>query len=126
MHNQEYLIENQKIQILNGIDKVYAKATIKKSDGFANQLAVKLKKFAFNITTVQNFSQPLTGTTVYILGTGDYQYTVKTLKNFVNIDSVVTTLDPLMIQQYTGVDMLLVLGNSYVDQLVSKPFSYYK
>jgi hypothetical protein len=53
------LIENQKIEILNGIDKNYAKATIKKSDGFANQLAVKLKKYAFNITTVQNFSQIL-------------------------------------------------------------------
>ena len=125
-HNQEYLIENQKIQILNGIDKAYAKATIKKSDGFANQIAVKLKKYAFNISTVQNFSQPISGTTVYILGSGEYQYTVKTLKNFVNIDSVVTTPDPLMLQQYTGVDMLLVLGNSYIDQLVSKPFSYYK
>lgn len=31
-HNQEYLIENQKIAILNGIDKNYAKATIKKSE----------------------------------------------------------------------------------------------
>jgi hypothetical protein len=31
-HNQEYLIENQKIEILNGIDKNYAKKTIKKSE----------------------------------------------------------------------------------------------
>lgn len=67
-HNQEYLIENQKIEILNGIDKAYAKSVAKKSDGFANQLAVKLKKYAFNITTVQNFSQTLSGTTVYVLG----------------------------------------------------------
>jgi hypothetical protein len=125
-HNQEYLIENQKIEILNGIDKNYAKATIKKSDGFANNLAVKLKKYAFNISTVQNFSQILSWTTVYILGTWDYQYTVKTLKYFINIDEVVTTPDPLLAQQYTGVDMLLVLGNSYIDQLVAKPFSYYR
>jgi hypothetical protein len=39
---------------------------------------------------------------------------------------VVTTPDPILAQQYTGVDMLLVLGNSYIDQLVNKPFSYYK
>lgn len=32
LHNQEYLIENQKIKILNGIDKNFAKATIKKSE----------------------------------------------------------------------------------------------
>jgi hypothetical protein len=63
------LIENQKIAILNGIDKNYAKKIIKKADGFANKIAVKLKKYAFTITTVQNFSQILTGTTAYILGT---------------------------------------------------------
>lgn len=67
-HNQEYLIENQKIEVLNGIDKAYAKATIGKSDGFANKVAVKLKKYAFNVSTVQNFAQSLSGTTVYVLG----------------------------------------------------------
>lgn len=125
-HNQEYLIENQKIAILNGIDKNYAKKIIKKADGFANKIAVKLKKYAFTITTVQNFSQILTGTTAYILGTWEYVDTIKTLKNFIAIDMVVTTPDPILAQQYTGVDMLLVLGNSYIDQLVNKPFSYYK
>jgi hypothetical protein len=58
-HNQEYLIENQKIIMLNGIDKNVAKATIKKSEGFANQLAVKLKKYAFNIIDVKNYTQTL-------------------------------------------------------------------
>lgn len=125
-HNQEYLIENQTIEVLNGIEKTYAKTALKKSDWFATQLAVKLKKYAFNVTNVENFTSTLTWTTVYVLGTGDYQYTVKTLKNFINIDEVITTPDPLMIQQYTGSDLLLVLGNSYIDQLVMKPFSYYK
>ncbi|HMS90680.1 MAG TPA: LCP family protein [Candidatus Absconditabacterales bacterium] len=125
-HNQEYLIENQKIEILNGIDKNFAKATVKKSEGFANQLAVKLKKYAFNITNVQNFSQTISGTTVYVLGTGEYQYTIKTLRNFITIDQIITTPDPLLLQQYTGADILLVMGNSYITQLVNKPFSYYK
>ena len=125
-HNQEYLIENQKIEILNGIDKNYAKATIKKSEGFANQLAVKLKKYAFNIITVQNFSNLLSWTTVYVLGSWEYQNTIKTLKNFIAIDEVITTPDPLLAQQYTGVDMLLVMGNSYINQLATTPFSYFK
>ncbi|MCX6824323.1 MAG: LCP family protein [candidate division SR1 bacterium] len=125
-HNQEYLIENQKIEILNGIDKKFAKATIKKSDSFANNLAIKLKKYAFNITAVQNFPQILSGTIVYILGTGEYKNTVKILKNFITIDEVITTPDPLLVQQYTGADMLLVIGNSYISQLAIKPFSYYR
>lgn len=125
-HNQEYLIENQKIEILNGIDKNFAKTNIKKSEGLANQLAVKLKKYAFNINNVQNFSQVLSWTTVYVLGTGEYENTIKTLKNFINIDEVVTVPDPVLLEQYTGVDMLLVMGNSYVTQLINKPFSYYK
>ena len=125
-HNQEYLIENQSIVILNGIDKNYAKTHLRKSEGFANQLAVKLKKYAFPIIDVKNFSQTITGTTVYILGTGEYQYTVRTLKNFVDIDEVITAPDISLIEQYTGVDMILVLGNSYIDQLVKRPFIYYK
>ncbi len=126
MHNQEYLVENQTIAVLNGIDKEYAKAQLKKSSGFANQLAVKLKKYAFIISEVENFSETLTWTTVYILGSGDYQYTIKTLKNFVNIDTIVDIPSLLLSQQYTGTDIVLVIGNSYIDQLVIKPFSYYK
>jgi hypothetical protein len=75
---------------------------------------------------VENFSETLTWNTVYILGSGNYQYTIKTLKNFVNIDTIVDIPSPLFSQQYTGTDILLVIGNSYIDQLVMKPFSYYK
>ncbi len=125
-HNQEYLIENQKIAVLNGIDKKFAKSTIRISEWFANQLAVKLKKYAFNIIHVQNFTQVLSWTTAYILWTGEYKNTIKTLKNFVSIDNVVTSPDPLLMQQYTGIDMLLILGNNYINQLAIKPFSYNK
>jgi hypothetical protein len=51
---------------------------------------------------------------------------VNTLKDFLTIDNVVTLPDPMMVQEYTWADMLLVLGNSYIDQLVNKPFNYYK
>ncbi len=125
-HNQEYLIENQKIEVLNGIDKKYAKSTIKISEWFANQMAVKLKKYAFNIAGVENYAQISSGTTVFVLSTGESKNTIKMLKNFIHIDEVVTTPDPLLIQQYTWVDMLLVMGNSYIDQLVTAPFNYNK
>lgn len=127
LHNQEYLIENPRIQVLNAIDKNFAKATIKKSEWFASQLGVKLKKFAFNIVDARNFSKTLSWTTIYIINTGtQYPYTIKTLKNFVNIDQVITTPDPLMVQQYSWADMLLVIGNSYITQLASRPFSYFR
>jgi len=42
---------------MNGIDKTVAKQTVKKSDGFANDIAVKLKKYAFDVVDVRNFSQ---------------------------------------------------------------------
>jgi hypothetical protein len=60
------------------------------------------------------------------LGTGEYINTVKALKNFVNIDEVITTVDPLLQQQYSWADMILIMGNSYINQLAITPFNYYK
>ncbi|MFA5747752.1 MAG: LCP family protein [Candidatus Absconditabacterales bacterium] len=125
-HNQEYLIENPKIFVMNGIDKNFAKQTLKKSEGFANQLAVKLRKYAFNILNVENFTQVISGTTIYVLGTGNYNYTIKTLKNFVNVDEVINQVATGMIDQFSGADLLLVLGNGYVQNMVGKGFNYYK
>ncbi len=124
-HNQEYLIENPQIEILNGIDKVFAKQTVHKSDWFANQMAVKLRKYAFEVPTVGNFYQSLTGTTIFVLGTGNYNHTIKTLKYFIDIKEVITEA-PVLQWQYTGIDLLLVLGNDYISKLATTPFNYYK
>lgn len=88
-HNQQYLIEKAQIVIQNGIDKKYAKQTKRKPDGHANAIAAKLKKYAFNIINVENTKKTLTGTTVYIVGTGEYEQTIETLRNFITIDSIV-------------------------------------
>ncbi|MEI7919141.1 MAG: hypothetical protein WCH65_02810 [bacterium] len=64
-------------------------------------MAVKLKKYAFNIAGVENYAQISSGTTVFVLSTGESKNTIKMLKNFIHIDEVVTTPDPLLIQQYT-------------------------
>lgn len=134
-HNQKYLIENANIVIWNGIDKAYPKQFGMKTDGYANQLAVKLKKYAFNIQDIENAPQIQTWTTAYILSTGDVSATIERLKTFLPIDSIVditqtntgTDLDTLFYQnQNSGVDLILDLGNQYINHLQTKQFDYYR
>jgi LCP family protein required for cell wall assembly len=89
LHNQNYLIEDANIVIQNGIDKKYAKQIKRKPDGHANAIASKLKKYAFKVINVENTKQVLTGTTIFIVGTGEYQKTIETLRGFITIDDVV-------------------------------------
>lgn len=123
-HKQEYLKEKTKIWVFNGIDKEYSKQVLKKSDWFALKTAVKLRKYAFDITEVENFVNPIPETSVYILWTWNYDETIDTLKYFLNVKNIFH--DTGFQYQYTGIDMMLVLGNDYIDQLAQKPFSYYK
>lgn len=128
-HNQEYLIEKAKIVIQNWIDKNYAKQIKKKTDWYANQIAVKLRKFAFSVIDVENAKENLTGTTVYILWTWSYDKTIDTLKYFMPIDNVVKYEDIgswQIITTNTWADLVVVLWNSYLDSFVSSEFSYYK
>lgn len=73
---------------MNGIDKTVAKQKLRKSEGFANQMAVKLRKFAFDVVDIRNFDQPISGTTVYVLTTGDVDQTIKTLQKFLPITNI--------------------------------------
>jgi LCP family protein required for cell wall assembly len=125
-HNQWYLVEGTKIAVMNGIDKTLAKQTVRKSEWFANQLAVKLKKYAFDIVDVRNFTQVISGTTAYILTTWHVEETLKTLQNFVPITHVEKKPEDVYFESLTGVDMVLVVGNDYLTTLVNTPFSYYK
>lgn len=127
-HNQKYLIEHANIVIENGIDKKYAKQTKRKPDWHANAIAAKLKKYAFNVINVENTKTILSGTTVFIVGTGTYDETIKALKNFIFIDSVVEaqagTWEQVM--NTTWADIVVVLGNSYLDTTEAGNFSYYR
>jgi hypothetical protein len=128
MHNQEYLLEKAKIVIQNWIDKNYAKQQNKKTNGYANQIASKLRKFAFDIINVENAIQASSGTIVYFVGTGKYTETVDTLKYFLPIDKVVTneSLSWVIITNTTWAEIVVVLWNSYVDYFDPNTFSYYK
>ena len=125
-HNQKYLIEKAKISIMNGVDKNIAKQTVGKADGFANKMAVKLKKYAFDVVDVRNFTQPISGTIAYIITTGNVDETIKTMKTFFPIASVEKDPGTLGFEVLTGVDLVVVLGNDYLTTLVNQPFNYYK
>lgn len=125
-HRQTYLVEGAKIGIMNGIDKKIARQTVGKSEGFANQLAVKLRKYAFDVVDVKNFSQPISGTTLYILSSGDVKNTIETLKTFISIETIEETPSVAWFESFSGVDIVLVLGNSYLQTLIQNPFNYYK
>ncbi len=125
IYHQWYLIENPRITILNGIDKSYAKKVLKKSEWFANQLAVKLNKYAYNVVKVDNFWQILWQTTVYMIWTWEYTKTLETLKTFFPIPNYQEPSEEIK-QQRSGVDMLIVLGNDYIDRMSTTPFNYYQ
>jgi hypothetical protein len=125
-HNQKYLMEKAKISLMNGIDKTIAKQTVGKADGFANKMAVKLKKYAFDVVDVRNFTQPTSGTIAYIITTGNVDETIKTMKTFFPIASVEKDPGTLGFEVLTGVDLVVVLGNDYLTTLVNQPFNYYK
>lgn len=137
MHNQEYLIENPQITIWNWIDKQYAKQQKVKTDWHANQIAVKLKKYAFNVPTTKNAPSPYLQTEIYILWTGDYDNTINMLKTFVPIDKIVpfsekTPEEPFIWpaevyqEQLSGTELLLIIGNNYIDRIKGKKFDYYR
>lgn len=126
-HNQDYLIEDAKIVIQNWIDKNYAKKLQRKPDWYANKIGVKLKKYWFNIINAENTNEAASGTIVYVVGQWEYQHTIETLKYFIPIDSVVEIQGTW--QQITStswVNLIVVLGNTYLDRTDATQFSYYK
>lgn len=125
-HNQEYLIEWATIAIMNGIDKTLAKQTVGKADGFANKIAIKLRKYAFDITDVRNFGQVISGTTAYILTTGNVDETIKTMKTFFPIVRIEKNPGTLGFEELGDIDLVVVLGNDYLTHLVNQPFNYYR
>lgn len=142
VHNQGMLTEKANITINNGIDPNYALQQNKGKDWFANKLGIKLKKYGFNISNVNNADTYSSGTTITIKSTGNYEETLLALSKFINIDDVIldipeatqilnTGIESTMIEEVeienveTKVDIIITLGNTYIDSL-TLPFNYYK
>ena len=100
----------------NGIEKAHAQKLNKRLDGQATKIGVKLRKYGFTVVNVENASENLTGTTVYIVGTGEYTETVDTLRYFVPITTVVQAESGHILTNTPETDIVIVLGNDYIDK----------
>lgn len=122
-HNQWYLVENPRILIKNWINKNYAYQNNKTPTWWANKIAVKMKKYWFNIAGIEN-QEPKNSKTTVIVYNWEYTETIKTLQSFMPI-SVVTTWEV-----YSGIDlnydMELILWDDFIDSIVKVPFNYEK
>jgi len=122
-HNQEYLLEGARIWVYNWIDPKYAKKVVRKNmEWTASKMAVKLKKYAFNVQEVENIDGYSSGTVVYVKNEWDYKETIETLKSFVGISEVVALWESGFAD--TWVDIKLIIWNQYVDENIGKTFDY--
>lgn len=122
-HNQWYLVENARILVKNGIDKTHAYNNKKQPTWRANKTAVKMKKYGFNIASIENSEQKFPQTKVIVYG-DDYSETIDTLQYFFPINIIETWV--LMTGQELNYDMELILWSDFIDHIVQTPFSYEK
>jgi len=122
-HNQSYLIENPRIVIKNAIDKTYAYNNGKKPTWWANKIAVKMKKYGFNIKSIENSQEKISQTTIITYG-DDYSETIETLQYFLPINNIVRW--QIETWQELDYDVELILWNDFIDYIKQTPFSYEK
>ena len=132
-HNQWFLVENSRIMIRNAIDKSYASSKWKSPTWRANKVAVKLKKYWFNIAGTENAVENVEQTTAIVYG-DDYDETIKALQKFLPINVVKTwqmlsdtlTWDEAYFQEELWYDMELLIWNDFIDYIKENSFSYEK
>lgn len=122
-HNQEYLIEAPRILVKNGIDKKHAYNNWKSPTWRANKVAVKMKKYGFDIEGIDNSEEKFLQTTV-VTYWDKYSNTIDTLQYFFPINVVERW--QVMTWQELEYDMELILWNDFIDHIVQTPFSYEK
>jgi hypothetical protein len=106
---------------------------------FAGQLAVKLKRYGFNIVNTENTATPLTKSYISVNNVGEYDAVLQAIQTFLPITDIrydtgmvmtgldengneITLFDGKEISIYLGEDYLL--GSETLSGLVQKKFSY--
>ena len=125
-HNNWYLIENPRIIIKNAIDKQFASQNRLSPTGRANKIAVKLKKYWFNLAGVENYSWAIEQTKVVTYGDQTYSKTVDTLQYFFPVNVVEKWEVQLLSWEELGYDMELIIWNDFISHTANNPFSYEK
>ena len=113
------------IRIYNAVDPSYASSFAYRS-GLAWGLATKLKRYGFDVESVQDADTSLSGTLAYISGDGDALKLLEGLSVFVDIDDIQYNHATVNLSG----DVLpptidLYLGNSFLDRYGSAIFNTY-
>jgi hypothetical protein len=139
LSHSAFVRQKATIEILNGIDKSLARSKGMASTPFAGQLAVKLKRYGFNIVNTENASTPLSQSYISVNNVGEYEATLQAIQTFLPITDIryatgmvmtgfdaygneTTLFDGNEISIYLGEDYLL--GSEMLSGLVQKKFSY--
>ncbi|MDR0860035.1 MAG: LytR C-terminal domain-containing protein [Candidatus Peribacteria bacterium] len=137
--NVQFVKEKASIEILNGIDKAVARSKGMSATPFAGQIAVKLKRYGFNITNTQNSETPSSGSYLLIHGLEPLDATISAIQTFLpftdiryDTGSILTGLDEngKEYSYFEGTDITIMLGADYLlgseslSGLVQKKFSY--
>jgi hypothetical protein len=127
------------IEVVNGIDKPLARSKGMASVPFAGQLAVKLKRYGFNVTNTENATTPLTGSYLTIHGDKEYSATIQAIQLLLPITDIRYDTGSMVTGQdeqgnefsyVNGAEISLSLGADYLlgsetlSGLVQKKFSY--
>ncbi len=120
-HNQYYLIENPRIIVKNGIDKNYATQKKQSPTGRASKMAVKLKKYGFNLAWVDNHPENLEQTTV-IAYWKTFAKTIEALQFFMPINVVKEW--QIWSWEELAYDLEIILWNDFIDHLTQTPFNF--
>lgn len=102
----------------------------------ASRVGAKMKRYGLDVIGSENFETGIEQTTAYVNVEGSeaqgYEETIKAIQNFIPIDQVVynTGVQRTMIDQYgnevimyTGADVKVVLGASYLSGLQAEPYT---
>ncbi|MDR2540365.1 MAG: hypothetical protein LBD11_00890 [Candidatus Peribacteria bacterium] len=116
--NPQFVKEKASIEILNGIDKTVARSKGMSTTPFAGQIAVKLKRYGFNITNTQNSEIPNSGSYLVIHGLNPLEATISAIQTFIPLTdirydtgSILTGIDEngKEYNYFEGTDITLVL-----------------
>ncbi len=129
LHQQRFLREKTPITVKNWIHKDFARTQQVSPSWWANNVAIKLKRYWFLIDNVDNSDIKLTNTTIVLphVWTGNqnnkvYSWTIQALRMFIPVIDVVHASDTDTWVQH----MELILWDNFLQQVAHSGFVYVK
>jgi hypothetical protein len=98
--NAQFVQEHSSIVILNGIDKSLARSKGMSSTPFAGQLAVKLKRYGFNVTSTENAATSSSGSYLIVHTVDPREASIAAIQTFLPLTDIRYDTGSLL----TGID----------------------